>query len=274
MTADKKTQDRTCFVVSPIGEEDSPTRERANRVLKHIIRKALQPLGYKVERADEINLPGTINTQVVERVFNADLVVADLTEKNANVLYELAIRHAAKKPAIHLISLDEEIPFDINQIRVVKFNLTDPDSIEAAQERLREQVRAIEGGETVLTPVQIAQVLATLETGEARDKQILEVIQGLSVGISQIRADLTRLLSHIDKSVDDAIQRSKIVESLRSAVFGRTSTLASGLPHQAIDEKPPTLGGTDLGRFLEYLMNLQSHYAGTGGSATKQPKKK
>lgn len=193
---------KTCFVISPIGEEGSPTRERSNKVLKHIIRKALQPLDYKVERADEINLPGTINTQVVERVFGADLVVADLTERNPNVLYELAIRHAAKKPALHLIAHEEEIPFDINQIRLIKFNLADPDSIEDAQRRLQEQTQAVEKGELALTPVQIAQVLTSLQGGEARDRQVLGVLQGIAEGISQLRSrvdDIARIVAKTER---------------------------------------------------------------------------
>lgn len=180
---------RTCFVVSPIGAENSETRARSDKVLKHIVRKALEPR-YVVERADGLNLPGTISIQVVERVFEADLVVADLSEQNPNVFYELAIRHATKKPAVHIISAGENLPFDINQIRAIRFNIADPDSIEEAQHRLTEQVQAIEAGQEIITPVQIAQTLASLRTGESRDKQIFEVLQWLTGGVSTIREDL------------------------------------------------------------------------------------
>jgi hypothetical protein len=106
------------------------------------------------------------------------------------VFYELAIRHATKKPSVHLVNSDEAIPFDVNQIRAIEFDLTNPDSIETAQTRLRKQVEAIEKGEQVLTPVQFAQILRTLEAGEGRDKLIFELLQGMAEGISSIKTQI------------------------------------------------------------------------------------
>src|SRR3954453_18320013 len=97
---------KTCFVISPIGAADSPQRKRADIVLKHIFKHALEPLGYAVVRADEISQPGSITLQVLERVLESDLVIADLTDHNPNVFYELAVRHASQKPVIHVIAAD------------------------------------------------------------------------------------------------------------------------------------------------------------------------
>ena len=47
--------------------------------------------------------PGSITTQIVDQILTAALVVADLTGHNANVLYELAIRHVVRKPVVQLI---------------------------------------------------------------------------------------------------------------------------------------------------------------------------
>ena len=58
--ADEST--KTCFVIAPIGEPETKTRERSDTVLDHIIRPALEPLPlqYNVVRADEINKSGII----------------------------------------------------------------------------------------------------------------------------------------------------------------------------------------------------------------------
>lgn len=133
--------------------------------------------------------PQGIN-EVVQRVFDADLVVADLSGRNANAFYELAIRHATKKPSVHIVAVGEEIPFDINQIRAIRFEITNPDSIEDAQRRLQEQVKAIEAGESVTTPVQFAENLRSLESGEERERQILELLQGLATGISSVTSEV------------------------------------------------------------------------------------
>jgi hypothetical protein len=160
--------------------------------LKHIVKKALEPQ-YAVERADDINRSGTIIAQIVQRVFEADLVVADLTGPNANVFYELAIRHATRKPTVHLAASNEDPPFDVNQISLIKFNLSDPDSIDEAQRRLKEQVKAIEAGAEVTTPVQFAQILHTLESGSSADKQLLEVLRGLAQGIESVQAQVSHV---------------------------------------------------------------------------------
>src|SRR3989442_8011901 len=113
---------KTCFVVGPIGPADSETRKRSDALLEYIIKKVLEaaPFQMTVDRADEIQKPGLITQQVIERVVNADLVVADLTDQNANAFYELALRHALNKPVVHLVLSNqiENIPFDIAHQRV------------------------------------------------------------------------------------------------------------------------------------------------------------
>ena len=107
------TDEKNCFVISPIGEPDSETRKRADQILKHVVKPAVGECGYTAVRADEIDKPGIITSQVIQRVVTDPLVVADLTERNPNVFYELAIRHALRKPLVQLIKKGEQIPFDV-----------------------------------------------------------------------------------------------------------------------------------------------------------------
>jgi hypothetical protein len=172
-----------CFVVSPIGAEDSDVRKTADKVLKHVISKALSGR-YKIQRADEIATPGLITAQVVERLLNAPLVVADLSDRNANVYYELAIRHAAQKPVIHIIAEGQDAPFDVKDMRLISYNLKDPDSIDRAQEGIRGQADAIEKGEKCYSPIQVAQVLA--ESGPGDDtKMMFQTIYSAVAGLQQ-----------------------------------------------------------------------------------------
>ncbi|MGE8207862.1 hypothetical protein ACQKP0_25710 [Heyndrickxia sp. NPDC080065] len=80
------TKNKTCFVVSPIGSNESETRKRADQVLRHIIEPCVKKKGYsEVIRADKISDPGTITYQIIDQIVNADLVIADLSEHNPNV---------------------------------------------------------------------------------------------------------------------------------------------------------------------------------------------
>lgn len=129
-----------CFVIAPIGEMGSPTRSRSDQVLKYIIRPSLLELGFDAKRADELDKPGIITSQVIQHLVNAPLVVADLTERNANVFYEIAIRHAVRKPIIQIIDWKESIPFDVAATRVIKFNHQDLDSVEEAKAKSSSKV--------------------------------------------------------------------------------------------------------------------------------------
>ncbi|MEO0500830.1 MAG: hypothetical protein AAF205_09785, partial [Pseudomonadota bacterium] len=97
-------QRATCFVISPIGKADSDTRKRSDKLLKYVISPVLENRGYHVERADKISEPGIITNQIVNKIVECDILVADLSELNPNVFYELAIRHGLKKPFIHIIN--------------------------------------------------------------------------------------------------------------------------------------------------------------------------
>jgi len=150
----------TCFVISPIGQADSEIRRQADRVLNFLIRRTLEPMGYQVTRADEISEPGTINLQVMKRIVDSQVVVADLTGTNPNVMYELAIRHAIKKPVILMIKHGEKIPFDIASERTIFYELNDVEFFTKAQEELARQIQFIRNSEfKVDTPFSLVEGL-------------------------------------------------------------------------------------------------------------------
>jgi hypothetical protein len=165
------SKSKSCFVVAPIGADGSETRKRSNTILKHIFKAALEPAGFEVTRADEISTPGSITHQVLRRILSSELVVA-LTDHNPNVFYELAARHASGKPVIHTILADQQIPFDIADMRTIRFAL-DPDGVAEAREKLMAQVTEIEKGNTGVTPFQLATSVENLLSGKAQEKLVI-----------------------------------------------------------------------------------------------------
>src|SRR5262245_40370896 len=91
---------KPCFVIAPIGEPTSETRRRSDQVFRHIIQPAAEACGYRAQWALDMSDPGTITHHVIDRLQNDPMVIADLTGHNANVFYELAIRHAVRKPLV------------------------------------------------------------------------------------------------------------------------------------------------------------------------------
>lgn len=184
-----------CFVIAPIGDPDSDTRKRSDQVLKHIIRPAVEACGYAAQRADEIDKPGIITSQVIQRVVNDPLVVADLTERNPNVFYELAIRHAIRKPLVQLIKKGERIPFDVAGTRTIQVDHQDLDSVEAAKNEIIQQVKSVEHDSSNLeTPISVSLDLQFLRQSDKPEERsladLLAAVSELRSGMAKVEARL------------------------------------------------------------------------------------
>jgi hypothetical protein len=149
--------DKTCFVIGPIGDEGSDIRRHADWVLDGIVNPALEKAGLPPGiRADKIATPGMIDSQVISKVLDADLVIADLTTRNPNAFYELGLRHMAEKPIVHLIHKSEAklIPFDVAPYRTVYVSWKTPAEVLHSIEKLHEHVQtAISPDHDVENPV-------------------------------------------------------------------------------------------------------------------------
>ncbi|MBF4461696.1 MULTISPECIES: hypothetical protein [unclassified Rathayibacter] len=122
--ADSSDLSNVCFLVTPIGEPDSEQRAHADLMLGSLIEPALTSLGLRIVRADRISTPGLITGQVIDHLVRSPLVIADLSFGNPNVFYELALRHAARKPIVQLIRKGDPLPFDVGQFRTVTIDMT------------------------------------------------------------------------------------------------------------------------------------------------------
>lgn len=89
-------------MISPIGKVGSDIRNYADLIFEFIIKPVVERHSYSPVRADHIYEPGMITTDIINRLSEVDLVVADLTTTNFNVAYELAIRHSVRKPVIQI----------------------------------------------------------------------------------------------------------------------------------------------------------------------------
>lgn len=58
-------ENKTCFVICPIGEDGSEERKWSDLTLKYIIKPTVKYFGYKTIRADDIQKPGIITTQII-----------------------------------------------------------------------------------------------------------------------------------------------------------------------------------------------------------------
>jgi hypothetical protein len=100
------------------------------------IKPAILEAGMEPHRADDLDRPGAIVQDMWAHMIAATNVLADLSHKNANVLYELGLAHAIGKPVIMVSESVEDIPFDLRALRVLKYDRNAPGWGEALKAKM------------------------------------------------------------------------------------------------------------------------------------------
>src|SRR3954454_3222777 len=118
-----------------------------NAVYEDLIRPALMDAGFTVFRADEEIRAGNIRTDMFQELLLADLVVAELSIDNANVWYELGVRHALRaRGVIQIQGRRDYMPFDVYTDRALSYSLKDgkpaPETLAKDKAALAEMARA------------------------------------------------------------------------------------------------------------------------------------
>ncbi|HEY6888107.1 MAG TPA: TRAFs-binding domain-containing protein [Solirubrobacter sp.] len=144
--------DPIAFVVMPFSVKETGRTEPAkidfDALWARVYEPTLTAMGYQAVRAD-VDVGALIISEMIQRLALADLVVADMTLPNANVYYEIGVRHAAKRSGCVLISADWASPlFDLAQMRQLRFPLVDGEIGEQAAEDAK---AALVGGLAKLT---------------------------------------------------------------------------------------------------------------------------
>jgi len=136
---------KKCFLICPIGKENTDIRNNSDDLMELIIEPALEKYEFDVIRADKISRSSIITADIVQMVQNAELCIIDLTGNNPNVFYECGRRHETGKPFIQLIQKGEvnNIPFDVAGIRTIEYDLSSVRLAHKAVKEIREYVSDI-----------------------------------------------------------------------------------------------------------------------------------
>jgi tetratricopeptide (TPR) repeat protein len=116
-----------CFVIMPFGTKSDPAGGPDidfDAIYHSAIEPAIADAGMEPIRADEERTGGIIHKAMFERLLLCDYAIADLTTANANVFYELGVRHAARpRTTMTIFAKHQPIPFDINYLRSLPYTL-------------------------------------------------------------------------------------------------------------------------------------------------------
>lgn len=144
----------------PFGVKEEPGGSRVvnfDRIHAECLKPAAEAAEVESIRADEEALGGIIHKAMYERLLLAEIVVADLTFANANVFYELGIRHAARPRSTILIYAKlRQLPFDVAPVRAIPYEigpegeLADPDGLRGA---IAERLEVAKNGDGADSPL-------------------------------------------------------------------------------------------------------------------------
>lgn len=146
-----------CFMIMPYGRKATqaeaghgPAEIDFNALWDRGYVPVIKELGYEPVRADQ-DTGALIISQMLERLYFADLVLADMTVPNGNVYYEVGIRHAAKEKGCVLLAADwSRQLFDVAQMRTIRYPLTEGDFSEqtalAFQAAIKDKIAGISNG--------------------------------------------------------------------------------------------------------------------------------
>lgn len=113
---------KKCFIITPIGDVVSDVRKKTDGLIESVIKPVLTEMNIETIVPHRISTPGPIGNDIIENILSCDLCIANLTGLNPNVMYEIAVRHAANKPIVCVAENGTVLPFDLVTERVLFYS--------------------------------------------------------------------------------------------------------------------------------------------------------
>jgi len=181
-----------CFVLMPFGRKPDAGGRTIDfdAVYRELIAPSIQAAGMQPIRADEERTGGIIHKPMYERLILCEYAVADLTTANANVYYELGIRHAVRPASTVLIfASDTRLPFDVGPLRGMPYGLG-------------------AGGTPANATADVQSLTALLDAARenATDSPLFQLLDGLTpLDVSHLKTDVFRDRVDYSASVKDRL---------------------------------------------------------------------
>lgn len=187
---------KTCFIITPIGKEGSEIRRKADGIIDAAINPVLEECGFEEsDVSHRIQNSGSMTAEIIKGIYYSDLVIANLTGTNANVMYEVAIRHCAGKPIIHITEDINSIPFDINDHRCIEYR-DDAKGVIELRTELKKKINHIleNSDQKVSNPVlDYLEKTKIIQEPENKNITVIEAIKNLENHILKLDFDIKKL---------------------------------------------------------------------------------
>ena len=198
-----------CFVIMPFGGW-------YDRYYEDIFRPAIEEAGLESRRADSLYRPSPIVHDIWSYTKEAKVMLADLSGRNPNVLYELGLAHAIAKPAILVVESIEDVPFDLRSLRIINYDKMAPNWGDILKQNITRSIK-----ETLEAPLKsIPSVFLEVDESKVtkrvspQEKAILEIRQELDLLKQELRSQRAT-------GYHKAIQREEAIKRIEQALQER-----------------------------------------------------
>jgi hypothetical protein len=123
------------FVLMPLKNDLLP-------VYEDHVKPTCASMGLTVRRADDFFTAHAVVQDIWKAIVSARSIVADCTDRNPNVFYEIGLAHTIGKPTVLLTQHAEDIPFDLRHLRYIEYQLT-PRGMKEFETKFKETLRHV-----------------------------------------------------------------------------------------------------------------------------------
>lgn len=201
-----ENKNKRCFIITPIGDESSGIRRHIEGIIDAVIEPALGEK-YEIIVAHRISEQGLITKQVITEIYNDELVIANITDRNPNVMYELAVRHTLGKPTIMIAEKGTSLPSDIIMQRTIFYH-NDAKGVLELREELKKAESKIEQDKKCGP---IIDILGDI----SQDVTLIQSIESKNVDeVEQLRYIVSRL-NKIEEAISANARQSKFYGAVK-----------------------------------------------------------
>lgn len=219
-----------CFVLMPFGVKKDPVNGMNidfDAIYEKAIRQGIEDAGMEPIRADEERTGGIIHKPMFERLMLCDFAVADLTTANANVFYELGVRHAVRPATtLSVFAANQKIPFDLNFIRALPYTLGADNSFSPEE--------AAHLAKNICT--KLSELKKLQAQGEVQDSPIFQLLQDYGKpDISRLKTDVFRDQAQYAADIKKSLARARnggnaeAVHRIEESLGGNLQTTEAGV---------------------------------------------
>jgi tetratricopeptide (TPR) repeat protein len=225
-----------------------------DKVHKEIINPAIEDAGMEPIRADEEKVRGSIHKPMFERIILSDYVVADLTGANANVFYELGIRHAVKPYTTISIFADNcDIPFDLAAFRTMPYKFSPEKGLSNAGDVKK----------------WITEALIDSKTNKTTDSPVYQLVDGIQFqnSVAHQKTDIFRDMVIYDEKLKEELRIVRNTKGDKTVKLAALEQLVNDKFMPLVDQEAAILidimlSYRDISAFkkmVEFIEKLPSH---------------